>query len=234
MDKTKLLVVIPARSGSKGVRDKNIQTINGKTLLEHAVRFGQKIPLDKDIYVSTDSSYYEKIALAFGAKSIGLRPKYLSDDKASTVDVIIDLLEGLSEDYSHIVLLQPTSPIRKTYDVTRIIEEIEGSDFVAGTTIGKVADPHPYKMKSLSIDGVIRNFLPGTSSEVNRQSLPICYSLTGGVYVITTGAFRKFQSFLPERTFGQLVDYEFVNVDTYIELDFLKYLIEIKESFFYE
>lgn len=234
MDKKELLVVIPARSGSKGVKDKNIQIIKGKTLLEHTVRFAHNIPFDKDIYVSTDSSYYEKMALDCGAKSIGLRPKHLSDDKASSVDVVINLIERLSENYSHLVLLQPTSPIRKTSDVTRIIEEMEVHDFDAGTTIYKIEDPHPHKMKSLNNDGGIRNFLQGTSSEVNRQALPNCYGLTGGVYVITTSAFMKTKSFLPERTFGHLVDYEFVNIDTYIELDFLKYLIEVKESFFYE
>ena len=97
----KVLGVVPARSGSKGFKDKNIAKVNELTLIEHAVHFGLSCGEIDDVYISTDSNKYLKIALKAGAKSLGLRPFHLALDEAKSVDVVIDLINSLEKKYDY-------------------------------------------------------------------------------------------------------------------------------------
>ena len=233
-NKTRFLIIIPARSGSKGIKDKNIQKIKGQTLIEHAISFAKKIPLPADVYISTDSTEYESIAKSLGVNSIGLRPKYLATDKAKTADVALNLIQNLEDKFSHVILLQPTTPTRRISDILKIVQQLNNTTFDAGTTISKIADPHPYKLKSIDKNNLITSFISNTTSEISRHLLPECYCLTGGIYIIKKEALLKEKNIIAKKTFGLEVDYDFINIDSPLDLQFLKFLAEEKDFLLYD
>ena len=104
----KILAIIPARCGSKGFPNKNIAKISNKTLLELAIKVGLDCKIVDDVYISTDSPDYERLAVNAGAKSLGLRDRKYATDTAKSVDLVIDLINKLDKKYDYVLLLQPT------------------------------------------------------------------------------------------------------------------------------
>ena len=108
-----ILAVIPARSGSKGIKNKNLIKINKYSLLERAIRTAKQTNCFNKILVSTDSQKYAEIAIKAGAEILELRPKKLSGDKTTLALVLKDLLIKLKKQdkfYKNIISIQPTSP----------------------------------------------------------------------------------------------------------------------------
>ena len=111
----KNIAMIPARSGSKGLKDKNIRLLNGKPLLAYSIEAAIQSKLFDEIMVSTDSSYYADIAEKYGAKVPFLRSEGNSSDSASSWDTVQEILSfyrNAGEEFDSFCLLQPTSPLR--------------------------------------------------------------------------------------------------------------------------
>jgi len=214
----KILAIIPARCGSKGFPHKNVALLSGQTLLELAIRVGLDCRIVDDVYVSTDCSRYEEIALKTGARSLGLRAEKFSGDKAKSVDVVIDMMYQLNRQYDYVVLLQPTSPIRQPQDIEKMISLLEAHHADACVSVYRVEEPHPYKMKKINSEGYVESFLEGTTSEVPRQSLPEAYALNGAIYIVKTEILLSENTFLPGKTIPYLMD-TYINIDT--ESDFI-------------
>lgn len=223
----KIVAVITARSGSKGIPNKNLSVVAGKTLIEHAVLAGLSSKLISEVYISTDSADYESVALNAGAKSLGLRDSQLSSDTAKSSDVLIAFCSQLGlEQNDIVVLLQPTSPIRSG----KLIDEAIGMTLENGqstVSVSEVDEPNPYKLKKI-VDGVIVPFLPDFSSEIPRQLLPKAYQLTGAVYVSSVKNLKEKASLFSEHT-NPLIQPEFVNIDSKDDLDYLNYLVDFKK-----
>lgn len=221
---TKVAAIVPARSGSKGFPGKNIAEINGKTLIEYAIESGVSSTAVDKVFISTDSKQYEDIAQRAGAASLGLRPEDLASDSAKTVDVILEMLtHDQMSDFTHVVLLQPTSPIRPKGLIDEAVSlSLSFSESVV--TVAKVEDPHPYKMKRI-VDGVLEPFLPDGISEIPRQKLPIAYELTGAIYVTPVLSLAEKRSFFSENTIP-LVCEDFVNIDSEKDFLFLEFLVK--------
>jgi CMP-N,N'-diacetyllegionaminic acid synthase len=213
----KILAIIPARSGSKGLPHKNIAKIGDVTLLELAVQVALRCPLISDVYISTDSAEYEQIGLNAGANSLGLRPAELASDTAKTTDVVLDILEKLNKDYDYIVLLQPTSPLRTPQDIMNMVTAIEQSNAEAAVSVTLLEEPHPYKLKAIDENGYITPFIEGTTSEVPRQTLPAAYALNGALYVVEYKTFLEKRTFLPQRTLPYIMK-DNINIDTEADL----------------
>ena len=215
------IFLIPARSGSVGIKDKNIQKINGHTLLEHAIFFSRECScVNDEIYISTDSDRYEQIALKSGAKSFGLRPEHLSDGKAQTRHVILDFLqlaEKTHDSIRNIILIQPTSPIRnkKIFDECLALTHQTG-EVVA--TIKQLEEPHPMKLLTLNEhDNRVAPFVDGADASIPRQLLDKCFFLTGGIYVYPVALIRKGpQYFRPTRG---VIHEDCVNIDSDFDLE---------------
>jgi CMP-N-acetylneuraminic acid synthetase len=210
--------VIPARSGSKGFKHKNIVRISGKTLLEHAICVGLNCPIIDDVYVSTDSPEYEQIALNAGAQSLGLRPAYLATDTTKTTDVLFDLLKSLPNVYDFLVLLQPTSPVRTSQDIENMIHVMIEKNASSCVSLSRVEEPHPYKLKIINEDGYVESFFQGSSSEIPRQLLPEVYKLNGALYIVRYDQFMKYRTFFYPDTLPYIMPVS-VNIDT--EQDFI-------------
>ena len=117
----KILVLIPARGGSKGIPNKNIKLFNGKPLIEWSIKSALESKLVNKIIVSSDSLKILKISKKIGADVI-LRPKNISGDKATTESAILHCIKYFKNKFETIVLLSPTSPLRKKKDIDNAIK----------------------------------------------------------------------------------------------------------------
>lgn len=196
-----VIAIVPARSGSKGFPHKNMARINGKTLIELAVKVGLDCKDIKKVYISTDSYEYEKTALEEGAESLGLRPEKFATDTAKSSDAVIDLITRLREPVDYVVLLQPTSPIRSPRDISKMLNLLTQTKADAIVSVEKLEEPHPNKLKQITAKGFLAPFIKSTSSEVPRQLLPAVYKLNGAIYIVRTSTLMAEGTFLPPAPF---------------------------------
>ena len=183
-NKLNILAIIPARAGSKGIKDKNILDLNGKPLIAHSIEVGLKSKYINKVVVSTDGEEIAKVAKEYGAQVPFLRPKYLASDTAKTIDSVIHCIEMLKrqgEEYDYMVLLQPTQPLRQAWHIDEAIELILEKDEEALVSVSKVKD-HPILMRTIDSNGYAINLLEGSSTK-RRQEFPDFYKVNGAIYI---------------------------------------------------
>jgi len=187
------LAVIPARSGSRGIQDKNIRNFCGKPLIAHAIEQAKKCKRISRVIVSTDSLKYAIIAKKYGAEIPFLRPKELSGDKSPIFDTIKNLLINLKErerympDY--IVLLQTTSPLRDVSDIDRCIDVVLKTKADAVMTMASTEQ----LLYTIDKNGILKLlFNKDWLTSTNRQTLPATYKINGpAVLVASTKSILK-------------------------------------------
>ena len=218
------IAVIPARSGSKGLPDKNISKVSGVSLLALSVRFARALPRIKNVFVSTDSQKYREEAMGAGADACALRPSALAQDNSKTVDVLLALLDEFEVQPKYLLLLQTTAPVRTVKQVEEAFRLISEPDTDAVVALTKLEEPHPYKLQKIGADGFIEPFLE-KGSERPRQELPYLLKPAGSIYLIKTQALRRFNSLLPPKTIPLIVP-DAPNIDTLGDLILLRALYE--------
>lgn len=180
------LAIIPARSGSKGLKEKNIKLLNGKPLLAYTIEAAKESGVFDEIMVSTDSREYADIAKQWGANVPFLRSDELSNDTASSWDVVKEVIEkykDLGTDFDTVALLQPTSPLRTSNDVKEGYKVMEEKD--ANSVVGVCEMDHsPLWANTLPEDNSMVNFIRADVIKKPRQSLPKYYRVNGAVYII--------------------------------------------------
>jgi CMP-N,N'-diacetyllegionaminic acid synthase len=211
----KILAIIPARGGSKGVPGKNIKLLGEKPLLLHAYECADNSKYEIDIIVSTDSNEIKTICIENNINVID-RPAALAEDSSSVTSAIHHVLENLTVKYDLIVLLQPTSPFRKSEQLDEIIDFFEKDTSLEGViSVISVDDTHPARMYSLDSDCMMKPFLNLKGETVRRQDLDPVYLRNGCFYVVTTEAFLAQNSVMPLRKKAYLMDSKYhVNIDT--------------------
>ena len=201
-----ILAIIPARDGSKGIKNKNIRNFNGRPLLAYTIKQAKQSPLLTRIIVSTDSEKIASVAKACGAEVPYLRPKALARQTSLVADAVLHLLDILKrmENYSPdcIMLLQPTSPLRTTVDIETSIQIFKKSGADAIVSVCEVESAVFYKGKN----GCLISANPSIVS-TNRQENKKLYKLDGSaIYLIKTNIFRRYQSFMAGKLFGYEID----------------------------
>lgn len=197
---TKMLAIIPARSGSEGILNKNIRLFCGKPLLYYPISIAKKSGLFDRIIVDTDSEEIAEIGKMLGAESPYLRPKHLATDKAVVIDAVLLLLQRLKKDgYSPdiISLLQTTSPLREVEDILNCYRLLKkgGADSVV-----TVCESHP-RFYHLMDNGRLILVNKETENIINRQQVKMGYILNGcTVYMIKTTAFLREKKFIYDGT----------------------------------
>lgn len=211
----KILAIIPARGGSKGVPGKNIKLLGEKPLLLHAYECADNSKYQIDTFVSTDSNEIKNICVENNIKVID-RPVELAEDSSSVITVIHHVLDNLTVEYDLIILLQPTSPFRKSEQLDEIIALFEKDPFLEGViSVVSVEDAHPARMYSLDADCIMKPFLNSKDETVRRQDLNPVYLRNGCFYIVTTQAFLAQNSVMPLRKKAYLMDSKYhVNIDT--------------------
>ncbi|MCB2385261.1 acylneuraminate cytidylyltransferase family protein [Thalassolituus alkanivorans] len=207
IDGKRVLCVVPARSGSKGLKDKNIRELAGKPLLAWPVCCARGSKYIDRIIVSTDSEKYAGIARQYQADVPFLRPENLAQDTTTTIDVIEDLLKQLQESYDILVLLEPTSPLTETKDIDVALESLIGSWEKADAIVGITQEikSHPAYLLTLDEEKLIHSLNADFSKAVRRQELPEVYRMDGTLYISKVDALLNKHGFYHDRTIGFIV-----------------------------
>jgi CMP-N,N'-diacetyllegionaminic acid synthase len=191
-----ILAIIPARGGSKGILMKNIVPLAGKPLISYTINSTKKSKFITRVIVSTDNEKIAKIAKKFGAEVPFLRPKKISGSNASTKDVIKHALDYLKKEESYIpdivVLLQPTSPLRKNETIENAIKKFkrEKPDILLEVSTIK---SHPYRA-FLPNGKFLKPFKKDFLKYHQRQLFPTMYYPTGELYIFWTQNFKKYKN----------------------------------------
>jgi len=176
-----VLVVIPARGGSKGVPRKNVRLVAGRPLISWTISAAKEAVTPDRIILSSDDTEIMAIAAAEGCEVPFQRPAELASDMASGVDPLLHAIREVPG-YDYVVLLQPTSPMRTSGDIDAAVKLC--IDRRATSVVSVVAaDKHPAWMYSLETDRLCP-LLPDAAGAARRQDLPAAFSLNGAIYVI--------------------------------------------------
>ena len=183
---SRVLAVIPARGGSKRLVDKNVLPFCGKPLIEWSIDAALTCRYVDRVVVSTDSKKIATIAKQRGADVPFVRPEYLSDDTASTNDVLLHVLEALKADvFDLVVLLQPTSPLRTAADIDGAIERLLEKEADGIVSVCE-CEHSPLWSNVLPQNGNMGGFIRSHVSNKNSQDLPKYFRLNGALYVFRT------------------------------------------------
>ena len=184
-----ILVVIPARGGSKGLPGKNIRMLCGKPLIAYSIDVARAITSDENICVSTDDSHIIEVVEKYGLKVPFVRPAEYASDAATTNDVLlhaVDYYEKQGKHYAKLLLLQPTSPLRKVEEVREAICLYRNDiDMVVSVTKSHA----PAVLCNDNREGFVE--LVYNKSAQGRQSLPAFYEFNGAIYVINIEALKQ-------------------------------------------
>ncbi|MCT6925666.1 acylneuraminate cytidylyltransferase family protein [Metasolibacillus sp.] len=212
----KVLAVIPARGGSKGVARKNIRNLVGKPLIAWTIETARQSKYIDKIIVSSEDDEIIKVAKKYGAEVPFVRPAYLAEDTTTSIETILHAIEQCPG-FDYIVLLQPTSPLREPEDIDGCIKKaIEGKGFCV--SVCEVTES-PYWMYTLSSANNMQHLIESPLIG-RRQDLPKVYTLNGAVYVANIRDLKQTKSFINENTVAyQMPSERSCDIDT--ELDFI-------------
>ena len=218
-DGKRVLGIIPARGGSKGVPGKNIRTLGGKPLIAWTIEAAGKSKFLDAFVLSSDDEQIIAVAKEWGCPVPFVRPAALAQDDTTSVDVMLHALKELPG-YDYLVMLQPTSPFRLPEDIDNCIATCIAKNVASCVSITEV-DKSPYWMFSVDGDDTMTPIMPGENKlYYRRQNLPKVYVLNGAVYVARCSTFLERLKFVAADTLGyQMPKERSVDIDT--ELDFL-------------
>lgn len=180
----KVLALIPARGGSRGIKNKNILDICGKPLIAYTIEAAKKSSYIDNVVVSTDSEKIKRVSEEYGAWTPFLRPAELAGDKTPTLDVVLHTVKVLKTKgyvYDILILLQPTSPLRTVSDIDGALELFVEHQCRPLAAVSKVSD-HPLLIRTVGADGDMQKLLP-VQSTVRRQDMPAYYKINGSIYI---------------------------------------------------
>ncbi|HEV3250357.1 MAG TPA: acylneuraminate cytidylyltransferase family protein [Puia sp.] len=229
----KLLFVIPARGGSKGIPGKNIKSFMGKPLIHHSIEFARLFAVDEDICVSTDSPEITSCAKQLGLLVPFERPSHLATDEAGSFEVLqyaLSFYLSRGVHYEALVLLQPTSPIRKRQHMEDALKLYEDQlDMVVSVKKSK-ANPY-YNLFEENKKGYLV-LSKGNGQFHRRQDIPDVYEYNGSIYIINSRSLLLKKSFNEfDATRKYIMDEEYsLDLDTLEEWKYAEYKMKEAKS----
>ena len=193
------IAIIPARGGSKGVKDKNIRNVGGQPLISHAIECARESTALTRFVVNTDSEKIAEVSRSYGAE-VMMRPSDLAQDKSPIVPVIDYTLDKFrqteNEAFDLIILLQPTSPIRTGRDIDNVIGMFRKDPALDGViSVVPMDDTHPARMYALGEDSKMIPLIADGETK-QRQDLQPVYYRNGCIYAVRQQAFLKERSLM--------------------------------------
>lgn len=220
----RVLSIIPARSGSKGIPNKNIIKINNKHLIGHTIQLSLKSKQIDNTLVSTDSAKIKKISESYGAIIPFLRPKKLSNDESNVYDTIIYSLNKFEKisnlKFDIILILQPTSPLRKDIDIKNSIKLLSSSNYDSVISVTQYNGVSPFIMYKPVKKGIK---LLNINKFYQRQQYGKIFYRNGLIYAIKRNTLIKKKS-LYGKNLGFIVTPKkrSINIDTKNDLKLFK------------
>lgn len=217
----KVLAIIPARSGSKGLINKNIKELAGKPLIAYTIEAALKSDIFSEVMVSTDTDEYAAIAEKYGANVPFLREKSTSGDRASTWDTVREVLAKYKEkntEFDAFCVLQPTSPLRDFQDILSAYKIFLTKATVAVISVCETEHSPLWSGRLLqnnSLDG----FIPKNNMK-QRQEHEKYYRLNGAIYFVYIDEFMRNDNFYRSGSYAYIMDKQ-SSVDIDDEMDFL-------------
>jgi len=205
----RILGFIPARGGSKGVYKKNIRLVNGKPMIAYSIENALNSKNIDRVIVSTDNAEIADVSRQYGAVVIP-RPKKISGDASPTYDAIvhaIDWLEHRDEQFDIVVVIEPTSPLRKDSDlddaITVFVNHITTADSLV--SLGEIHLENPFLAKKVE-DGYVKPLIQSRKSFTQRQQLPQLYFPYGVIYISKIKSLKKYKTFYQKRTIPYFIE----------------------------
>ena len=222
----RILALIPARSGSKRVPNKNIRLLGGKPLIAWTIETALSVPGICDVLVSTDSVEIQVISTAAGASVPWLRPNEIATDEASSIDVAIHALDWYEKRYGEVgglLLLQPTSPFRTKEYISQGIEMYLASSGESVIGVSPVRD-RPSWMVTIEKNR-IKQINDKQEISAESQNMNNLYIVNGGFYLTSPKILRKYKSFYSSETKPLICKsiLESIDIDTKEEFEFAEF-----------
>lgn len=221
----KRLAIIPARAGSKGLKDKNIIDLCGKPMIAYSIIAAKDSGLFDKVIVSTDSVHYAGIAESYGAEII-LRDELLASDQSTSFMVIEDVLNKVDARYDYFVLLQPTSPLRTCVHIQEAVAKFEANyEFFDFLVSMKRSEFTKDLVNMIDKDESLKNFEQDFSNYC-RQTYSY-FSPNGAIYIGKIEAYLKQKHFFGARALSYIMnDTDSVDVDHAIDYELAKILMK--------
>jgi len=237
--KINVLGVIGIRSGSKGLKNKNILKLGNKHLVGWIIQAAKKSALINRVVVSTENPRYAKIAKKYGAEIPFLRPRYLAQDNSKEIDFIKHLIKNLQKEENYfpdiIVRLLATCPFQKTDDIDNAIRLVVSGKYDSSVIISK-AKEHPMKaikIKSKNKKKFLVSYFGDRGIDVgsryNRQNFEKAY-FRANVIVFRTNVLKK--NSLTSNKPGFIIIQNKIDIDTKQDLEYAKFFISKKKNYF--
>ena len=232
LENAKILAVIPARGGSKSIKDKNIIKVKNRPLIEFTANAAKRSKYIDKVVVSTDDLKIKKISERLNLEIPFKRPKYLSTDRVTTHEVIKHAVNTYERIINHsfeiIVTLQPTSPLRTSKHIDESIEKFINNK-ISDSLISVQEAPHnfiPDSIMKIDRNGYINNYKKNQKKLLRRQDKPKFYARNGPAICITKR--KKLEKYL----YGGKINYYIMDyfssldIDTYEDLELLNKIIK--------
>jgi len=227
-----VLAVIPARGGSKGLPGKNIRLLQGKPLIWHTIQQARASKCLQKVVLSTEDDRIAQMAAGYGVQVIR-RPPELARDDTPTLPVLQHAVKYLeefeSERYGAVILLQPTSPLRKAEDIDRAFDMFLQTG--CGCVVSVCELEHPAHWMYTIQQGQLRPLLPGAAEIKRRQDAPKVYRLNGAVYVTRIDTIMVEHKVIGDNARPYIMPPErSIDIDTELDLQLAELIMEQAKS----
>lgn len=219
IDNKKVLAFIPARAGSKGIKDKNIIDLGGKPLIAYTIEAAKKSKYVDKVIVSTDGENIANVAKQYGAEIPFFRPKELAEDNSNVLSALIYTLEQLKkikDNYDIIILLQPTSPFRNEKHIDEALELLINNNLTSLLSVCET-DKNPTLIRKVDNNNKLTPLIDTNISL--RQEMDKYYILNGAIYINYVKDIKE-NKFLKDNEYGYIMDKCYsLDIDEPIDLE---------------
>ncbi len=231
----RILAVVPARGGSKGIPFKNLRKVGGVPLVALAGEVAAQCQIIDRAVVSTDSEKIARVAESSGLAAPFRRPEEFSGDRVADWDVLNHALEVMecidNTTYHIVVMLQPTSPGRTKEHVEATLQKLVMGSFDAVWTVSETdSKHHPLKQLTVDAEGQMTYYDPKGANIIARQQLQPVYHRNGIAYAITRDCITHQKTIKGARTGALIVEGDLPNIDTEVDLEWAEFLINLSNK----
>jgi len=220
----KILALITARGGSKGIPRKNIKLLGGKPLLCWTIDAALQSKTIDRLILSSEDEEIVKIARNAGCEVPFIRPEYLAGDKTSSMDVIMHALGKVEDVFDYLLLLQPTSPFRSSKDIDGIVTSCLEQNAEMMISVAKLKK-HPMFMYQLN--GIFLKSFSEAKEQLRRQDMPTAYEHNGSLYLAQIEFLKRVQSYtVPEARAFEMYGAANVDIDDPMDWQYAEFLVE--------
>ncbi|UTH00868.1 acylneuraminate cytidylyltransferase family protein [Macrococcoides canis] len=226
----KFTAIIPARSGSKGLPNKNIKIVDGKPLINYTVDAAINSKNISKVIVSSDSKEYLNLVTTNNKVLLHHRSSNLATDNTLTEEVIIDVIEKFNlQDDEYFILLQPTSPMRNNIHIDQSIEKLLKNDKSSLVSVTENSINSAI-VNNLDVELSMENFID-TSKVNRRQEFKKEYYINGAIYISNIGEYLSTKSFYGKSSIAFIMDEKSsIDIDDELDLRFFEFLVDSEKQ----